>query len=334
MSPWWWMMAVACASDATVVVGGQTLSGEAVQVRLAEGRVVAVGPTVDRDGAEVIDVQGRVVLPGLVDSHVHLAYLPEADALADGGIAGAVDLAAPAGFVGRDGPLEVLWSGPMVTAVGGYPTRSWGAGGYGRECAGAEACAAVVDELLALGASVIKVPLTAPPSLSDEELQAVVDRAHARGVKVVVHALDDAGAARAAAAGCDALAHLPTEPLSDATVAAWSGRHVISTGGAFGGDAAANAARLHSAGATLLYGTDFGNTRVRGIDADELKRLVDAGLSPVQAIEAATEVPARWWGTKAGRLVEGAPGVLVVVEAEVREDVTELGRPWRVVRSR
>ena len=51
-----------------------TASGGRVDVLVAGGRVVALGPALDVRGVavEVVDLEGRWVVPGLVDAHVHL----------------------------------------------------------------------------------------------------------------------------------------------------------------------------------------------------------------------------------------------------------------------
>lgn len=43
-------------------------------LRIEGDRIAAVGPDVSTDGAEVFDVGGRVVTPGLVDAHTHLVF--------------------------------------------------------------------------------------------------------------------------------------------------------------------------------------------------------------------------------------------------------------------
>lgn len=151
-------------------------------------------------------------------------------------------------------PLRVLAAGPMITAVSGYPTEGWGRGGYGLEVTTPEEAAAALDALHAQGAGVLKIPLDGEPRLAVEALAAAVDRAHALGMKVAVHALGDADAAAGADIGPDVLAHTPTAALSNTTVAAWSGRAVISTLDAFGGAATtrANLRVLRDAGATVV----------------------------------------------------------------------------------
>ena len=79
---------------------------------------------------EVHVLTGHWIVPAFIDSHVHLSYLNQPEELASGGVAAVVDHAAPLGFFDAAfTPLAVRGSGPMVTAVAGYPTQSWGANG-------------------------------------------------------------------------------------------------------------------------------------------------------------------------------------------------------------
>ena len=41
-------------------------------VLISDGRIAAVAPAIQADGAEVIDAAGAIVLPGLIDGHRHL----------------------------------------------------------------------------------------------------------------------------------------------------------------------------------------------------------------------------------------------------------------------
>src|SRR5204862_4170706 len=98
-----------------------------------------------------------------IDSHVHLAYWPVGKELADHGVAGAVDLAAPldafAGLVAPDFPITVIGSGPMITQPHGYPLDQWGPDGFGIGCDDAACVEHTVADLAAQGARVIKVPV-------------------------------------------------------------------------------------------------------------------------------------------------------------------------------
>jgi len=235
---------------------------------------------------------------GLIDSHVHLSYYAVGEQLAAHGFVAAVDLGAPC--IVHDAPLTLIQSGPMITSPGGYPLDSWGAGeegvGYGIGCADAECVERAIDRLAAEGARVVKLPLD-PGGLAPELVAPAVARAHAKGCKVVVHALTNDAAMRAAAAGGDVLAHTPVEPLAPATVEAWRGRAVISTLAAFGGSPAAiaNLRELREADVTILYGTDLGNLRVDGVSQEEVSLLRQAGLDDEAVTASMTSAPSRYW---------------------------------------
>ena len=330
-----WISLAACAeplaSDSAPAAADVVLEnlrlpgGETVDLRVEDGVIVEIG---ELTGGT--DLGGRYVASSFADSHVHLAYVSDgAEALADNGVAAAVDLAAPIGSVTSGLPISTVWAGPMVTADGGYPTRSWGSNGYGTECSGADEARQAVRDHHAAGARVIKVPLQ-EPLLSDEALRAIADEAHGLGLLVATHALTDEMAAKGAAVGFDVLAHTPTQALSDATVQAWSDKAVISTLRAFGGSDVTvdNLRRLHDAGATVLYGTDLGNTRTAAIDPYELALLADAGLSNAEILASGTTA-ADVWGFRLG-LEVGDEASFVVVEADPLDDVSTLGDPLEV----
>lgn len=324
------------AGAAFVLRGGTVVDGARAtraDVTIRAGRVEAVGAS--DPSLPGVDAGGAFLVPAFIDSHVHLAYRPEPQVVARGGVAAVVDLAAPAWFLaGAHPPLRVRASGPMLTAPGGYPTQSWGRGGYGLEVADAAQAAAAVEGLADAGATVLK--------LADDDLgarlppaaqRAAVERAHQLGLPVAVHALADGPAAEAAEAGADVLAHTPVAPLSPATVRAWRGRTVLSTLAAFGGSPAAvgNLAALRDAGVRVLYGTDFGNGATAGIDPAEVALLQAAGLDGPAILEAGTTAPAAFWGFEGlGRLAPGAAASLLVVEGDPRLEPARLCTPRAV----
>jgi imidazolonepropionase-like amidohydrolase len=350
----WWLLLVSCgvaglgAPDSAaalplaaivppvaghVVLRGADVPGMGrVDVEVDEGRIVAVGQ--GAAGLPVLAVPGRWIVPGFIDSHVHLAYLPEGEAMVRGGVVGAVDLAAPVGFLaGLPRRPHVRAAGPMVAAIGGYPTRSWGSNGYGWEVADAAEATVAVGSIVDQGARVIKVSLGAGPDLDDDTLAAVIAEAHRRGVPVAAHALGDADAARAGRAGVDVLAHTPVGALSAGTVKLWSGRAVVSTVGAFGGTdtTVANLEALRRAGAKVLYGTDFGNRRTAGIDGAELHLLQAAGLDGTAILAAGTADPAAYWGFETlGTVAAGTEASFLLLDADPRHDPDTLTRPIQV----
>ncbi|AEH10358.1 MULTISPECIES: amidohydrolase family protein [Protofrankia] len=138
------------------------------------------------------------------------------------------------------------------------------------------------------------------PPLPPAELAVMVEAAHAAGLPVTAHALSVDAVEMALRAGVDELAHVPVEPLPPRTIEriAAAGVPVVSTlqcHAGFGPAPGRNAALLHRAGVTLVYGTDAGGTGSRppGVDPRELDRLAYAGLGRLGALRAATSVAAR-----------------------------------------
>jgi imidazolonepropionase-like amidohydrolase len=307
------------ASPAPVVIAGHNAS-----LKIVDGKIAAADLPLGEAGW---------ITPAFIDSHVHLAYLPVAAKEAPGGIAAVVDLASPEDFLRTSlAPLLSRRSGPMITAPGGYPTQSWGANGFGIEVASADDARAAVRRIHGEGAVIVKIPFE-QPRLSPEALAAAIAEAHLLGLKVAAHALDEAGAADAAAAGVDLLAHTPVEELSEKTLEAWRGRAVISTLAAFGAEASAveNLRALRAHGAIVLYGTDLGNSAMPGIDADEIRALTRAGLDGAAIITAATSEPARYWGFDTlGDLTVGKAASFVITERDPHADPLALAHPAAV----
>jgi len=302
-----------------------------IEGQLADGRSVRIAIEGDRIGAVdamTTPAASAWLWPTIVDSHVHLAYWPVADRLASSGIGVAIDLAGPEASLGTLPALHILPSGPMLTRERGYPLDSWGVDGYGIGCGDAACVTRAIERLAASGARVIKIALD-DNGLAPALLPVAVAAAHAKQLRVSVHALSDASAALAASAGVDLLAHTPVEPLSETTVAAWSTGAVISTLAAFGGSPSAvdNLRRLRAAGATILYGTDLGNTRDAGPSVDEIALLRDAGLDDAAITAAMTTVPLAYWELPLDTLERGTEATLLVLDRDPRTDATTLTEP-------
>lgn len=96
-----------------------------------------------------------------------------------------------------------------------------------------------------------------------------------------------------------------------------------------------NLRMLHAAGVPVLAGTDVGNPFIipgRHLQ-DELVSLVNAGLSPLEAIRSATSTPARVFGISdsIGVVLEGYVADLVLLEANPLEDIENVRRLSGVV---
>ncbi|GAB1511382.1 amidohydrolase family protein [Actinophytocola sp. KF-1] len=85
---------------------------------------------------------------------------------------------------------------------------------------------------------------------------------------------------------------------------------------------------LHQAGVTLMVGTDIATPgMVPGFSThDELALLVSAGVPAMDALHAATAEPARYLGTRAGRVAPGHAADLVVLTASPLHDIRNTRR--------
>lgn len=301
--------------------GGELPIDDAVVVVDVDGMVAAYGPAhlVDLpEGAPV--VHGAWVGPGVVDAHVHLAFGSAAE-MVRGGVVGMRDLGAPLEDAERwrcDASVGgVAVSGPILTAPGGYPSRSWGARGFARFLGSPGEARRAVDSLVAADVDVVKValePAGGLPVLSADVVAAVVAAAHDAGLAVVCHALTADLVGVALDAGVDEFAHMPVERLPTHLVArlALAGTPIVSTlhtltaaGGEQELGVLTNARALVGAGVPVVYGTDLGNdATTTGVDPVELRLLAEAGLGAEGALRAAVEgaptvhgLRGRWPGT-------------------------------------
>jgi imidazolonepropionase-like amidohydrolase len=187
-----------------------------------------------------------------------------------------------------------------------------------------EAARAVRDVLDRSGVPVVKVALNgdAGPTLTDAELLAICDAAHAAEAIVTVHAQGPGQVERALGAGVDEFAHCPwSERLPDAVIEAMAKRtRVISTLDihSFGRQtpelrtALDNLRRFLLSGGTVAYGTDLGNGAIpAGLHGGEVLHLFAAGLSPEGILRAVTFRP----------LDVGEPADLVVLGENPLETV-------------
>ena len=251
-----------------------------------------------------------------------------------------------------------LVEGPRVIAAGRNVTMTGGHGWtMGREADGADEVRKAVREQLKAGARVIKfmasggvmTPGVDPrsPQLGPEELAAGIEEAHKAGVKTASHAQSAQGIRNVVRAGVDSVEHgiyLEDDVIDEmvrrgtffsATLAA--PMNIIRLGLAAG--VAPHAVqksemvsvahhgsfrRAVKAGVRLVMGTDAGTPGNRhGENAQELRLMVADGVSPAQAIVAATASAAELFGIAAetGRVAVGLAADLLLVEGDPLSEI-------------
>jgi imidazolonepropionase-like amidohydrolase len=315
-----------------------------VQIDCQHGEIFAVGDAHPvPDGTELLEVSG-FLMPAAADRHVHIG-LADPMAVLLRGVTAVRDLAWPAERIfpladaseapSFNGPL-IRAAGPMLTGAGGYPTGDrWAPPGTGRELRDAGDAEAAVRDLAGRGAAAIKVSLNAEagPTPADGELAAIAETAHELGLPVTAHAQGTGQVERALGAGFDELAHTPwTHRLSDDVVTTAARRlRIVSTLDicSFGRDtpqirtALDNLRRFHTAGGTVIYGTDLGNGAIPpGIHLRELRLLVEAGMEYEEVLESMVRAP----------LAPGAPADLLVLGADPLDDLAAFDDIRTVVR--
>ncbi|WP_037361792.1 metal-dependent hydrolase family protein [Amycolatopsis orientalis] len=374
-----------------VLRGGRIFDGTgaapyAADLAIEGERIAEIGPGLT--GADVLDVTGALVAPGLIDCHVHTVFdgmdlarlqtrpfsmeffeaAVNLGRLLDSGVttvrdAGGADLgvktAVENGIV--DGP-RMLISVSVLSQTGGH-ADGWTVHGDlqrllvphpGRpDCVvdGVDGIRRRVRELVRAGADVIKVCASGGvmstrddprhAQFSCEELAVCVEEAAAAGLPVMAHAHGAAGIKQALRAGVRSIEHGVF--LDDECVelfldrSAWlvptlmapaSLVEAIDAGMSVPPEIEAKArsiaathldavARAHRAGVRIAMGTDSG-VFAHGSSPAELAWLIRAGLSPAEALLAATSSAADLLGlADVGRITPGACADLVVVDGDL-----------------
>jgi len=400
-------MTVSIVRNGTLIdgTGGAPVTDAGVLIR--ENRIEAVGQAhslrLPESPIEEIDACGGYILPGLIDTHVHLTLE---------GINIARDMAVPfsmrfyksveymrrtleAGITsvrdagGADAGVKVaveegVVPGPRIqisitplTMTGGHADFWMRSGNEfhvfpahpgmpdGR-CDGADGVLVKVREVLRAGAEVIKIcatggvmsPTDQPDftQFSPEELAVIVrEAAYRGGVKVMAHAQGSEGIKNAVRAGVHSIEHgvyLDDEaielmlehgtflvPTMIAPIA------VLETGEEGGmADHAVRKAhqvveaqadsfrRAHKAGVKIAMGTDAG-VLPHGTNLRELGLMVDAGMTPMEAIVASTRTAAEClgWQDRLGTLDLGKLADLIVTRADPMQDIRSLESPDNIM---
>ncbi len=189
------MATCATAQERTLVLEGATLIDGTGKPPVADAVVVVRGNRIAAvgtrgqvqvpPGATVLRLNGRTILPGLIDGHVHLRdyqpplFLPHGvTTIADIHNDTAWSIAEREALKqGRLKGPRLFVSGARVTGPNGPPTTD---GSYVKDAAEARA---YVRALVKAGVDHIKVDLT----ITDDQLRAVIEEANAAQIKVLGH---------------------------------------------------------------------------------------------------------------------------------------------------
>jgi len=360
----------------------------------------------DASQGKVVDLRQAFVLPGLIDSHVHLTSqqnpnarleevtLSDADQAMVGaryarrtlmaGFTTVADLGASnqAIFALRNAVRNGDVPGPRIIAAGSSVSIHGGHGdinGYREDvmhllssesiCSGPEDCMRAVRTQVRAGADIIKITATGGvlsntaaglnQQFSDDELTAIVGSAHRMGRQVTAHAHGVDGINAFLRAGGDSIEHgtylddqsirlfksngawlIPTLLAGDFVARIASGPDNFFTPAQTAKALEAGpkmldmARRAHEGGVKIAFGTDSG-VSAHGDNAQEFALLVRAGLSPLEAIQAATVGAAEHLriANEAGKIAVGMPADIVAVSGDPLSDVTELERMKFVMKS-
>ena len=373
--------------DVRVFDGEHVLNHRSVLIE--DGKITRIGGAdLKIANARIVEGRGRTLLPGLIDSHVHIPDSGEqaAHQALVLGVTTQLDMFSGGARLQQIKKMEVedrpdladvRTAGAGATVPGGHPTQMGGP--PIPTITSPDQAQAWVDARIAEGSDYIKIihddgstwrwTNKRVPMLDNATMRAVVEAAHRRGKLVVVHILSEPQARDAIAAGADGLAHLFTGDSVGADFGQLAASHhifVIPTlstiywdcgksegptvladphlGPYIGSewhqamdlpkpDAAKNhfcdgtdeaIRQLVAAHVPILTGTDApvpGTTYGASVHA-EMSSLGHDGLTPVQALTAATAVPAACFHlSDRGRIRPGMRADLVLVDGDPTTDI-------------
>ena len=309
-------------------------------------------------GDIIIDGTGCTLLPGLIDSHIHLDSLLDLEAAAQCGVTTMLDMASRSAVTvnalrNRPGLTSIL-SCYLPAFAPGSDVRSKMEYPDNAEIKSTQDAVRFVNEQVSSGADYIKVLLEQqgvsggvefPPEL----LVTLVEEAHRHHKRVVAHVVSPISYKAAIESGVDVLTHIPfamplPQPIID-TMAA-KGCVSVPTMVMMKGIVESvkklnpqvpfnyefvkrSVATIHRSGIKILAGTDSNNDPTApciiphgfGLQ-EELTLMVEAGLTSVEVLQSATSKPAEYFGLGDRGVIEaGRRADLLLVEGDPTTDI-------------
>lgn len=298
-------------------------------VKVFDGQNICDPTTVIIDGeligssdsipTKTIDAQGAILLPGLIDCHIHLTGPDDLARMAEYGITTALDMGTwpierLKSLRGRKGVTDIRGCGIPATAPGSVHSHIPSLPREALVSNAVEAKTFVADRVTE-GADYIKI-VADVPGPDQKTVNALVTNAHQSDKLVIAHAVTLVATHMSQLAGVDVITHAPLDGvMSDQDIQRMveNKRISVPTLTMMKGTALAknksfeNARRtvaaLHLAGVPVLAGTDA--NMAPGVPAnvshgvslhEEMELLVGCGLSTTEVIRAATSLPARYFG--------------------------------------
>ena len=220
------------------------------------------------------------------------------------------------------------------------------------------AVAGGADELkvIASGAVLAYGGVPGQREMMPDEIKAVVDVAHAHGLKVAAHAHGAQSIKDAILAGADTIEHASL--IDDEGIALAKQHHVALSMDVYNGDwidtegrkqgwpaeflrknvetteiQRQNFTKAHAAGVDIVFGTDAA-VYPHGLNARQFPIMVQRGMTPMEAIRAATSLAAHYMGREQdiGSLQPGRFGDLIAVEGDPLSDISLLQKVPVVVK--
>jgi imidazolonepropionase-like amidohydrolase len=266
---------------------------------------------------------------------------------------------------------RMLVSGPPIGITGGHCSDNnllppeYGISGEG-VADGPWAARTAVRRNIKYGADLIKTCSTGgvlskgtkvgAPQYTVEELTALIDEAHSRGLKVASHAHGAEGIINALIAGADTIEHasfindegirLAIENDAALSMDIYVTEYILGEGASAGileeslekelmtgATQRSNFRKAVEAGATIVYGTDAG-VYPHGQNAKQLSRMTRFGMTPLQALQSATIVAAEVMGLgyEVGKIEAGYAADFVAVEGNPIEQIELLEAPSAVIK--